>query len=307
MSLRWMLMLGLVLGVALIGCPGDDDDDDDATAADDDATPGDDDDATPTDDDDATPTDDDDATPADDDDATPADDDDATPADDDDATPADDDDATPGDDDDATPGDDDDATPGDDDDATPGDDDDATPGDDDDATPGDDDDATADDDDDDTAAAQCLTGGTSINPPGAGSCASRYVINLASEPSGTVVTHAAGAAGADEADFNAPGYCAAPPVGTARDIVYHVRGPAGTQAIEICVETAAGGDPRIAVLEDPSCGQPANLCVDDQPSGVSEFLRADRGTVFYSDDTYVVISEMVHSGADFTVSFQALQ
>ena len=156
MSIRWMLMLGLVLGVALVGCPGDDDDDDDATAANDDATPG--------------------------------------------------------------------------------------------------------DDDDDTAAA----------------------------------------------DFNAPGYCAAPPVGTARDIVYHVRGPSGTQAIEICVETAAGGDPRIAVLEDPSCGQPANRCVDDQPAGVSEFLHADRGPVFYSDDTYVVISEMVHSGADFTVSFQAL-
>ena len=146
-----------------------------------------------------------------------------------------------------------------------------------------------------------------ISAPGAGTCATRYVINLSSIPFGTVVTHEAGAAGADEADFNAPGYCNAPPVGTARDIVYHVRGPVGTQAIEICVETSAGGNPRIAVLEDPSCGQPANLCADDQPAGVSEFLHADRGTVFYSDDTYVVVSEMVNSGADFTVSFQALQ
>ncbi len=256
MLLRWMLLMGLVLGFALVGCPGGDDDD--SGAGDDDAT-------------------------------------------------SDDDDATADDDDDATPGDDDDATPGDDDDATPGDDDDSGADDDDDSAGDDDDDSAGDDDDDDSAGAQCLSGGSVINPPGAGTCATRYVINLANLPFGTVVTHEAGAAGADEADFNAPGYCAAPPVGTARDIVYHVRGPAGTQAIEICVEPAAGGDPRIAVLEDPDCGQPANLCIDDQPAGTPEFLHADRGAVFYSDDTYVVVSEMVHSGADFTVSFTALQ
>jgi hypothetical protein len=275
MLLRWMLLMGLVLGFALVGCPGGDDDDSGAG--------------------------DDDATSDDDDDATSDDDDDDATADDDD-----DDDATPGDDDDATPGDDDDSGADDDDDDSGADDDDDSAGDDDDSA-GDDDDSAGDDDDDDSAGAQCLTGGSVINPPGAGTCANRYVVNLANLPSGTVVTHEAGAAGADEADFSAPGYCAAPPVGTARDIVYHVRGPAGTQAIEICVETAAGGDPRIAVLEDPDCAQPANLCIDDQPAGTPEFLHADRGAVFYSDDTYVVVSEMVHSGADFTVSFTALQ
>jgi len=131
-------------------------------------------------------------------------------------------------------------------------------------------------------------------------------VDISAEPFNTVVVHEAGAAGLDEADFVSPGYCAAPPVGTARDIVYHVIMPSGVGALEICVDTAMGGDPRIAVLEDPSCAQPANLCIDASPPHGWEFLSAASGVVFYSDDTYVVVSEMANSGADFTVRFQAI-
>lgn len=148
----------------------------------------------------------------------------------------------------------------------------------------------------------CFDGGVpAAGVSGAGTCASPYVIDLSAEPHGTIVTHAL-AGGTDEMDLF--GGCDIPPVGTARDVVYHVLMPADVNELHVSVDATAGADPRIAVAEDPECFQPMNACADDLGPGECEGLVAPRsGEGFFSTTTYVVINEFVDSGAELTVRF----
>ena len=149
----------------------------------------------------------------------------------------------------------------------------------------------------------CFDGG---NPApggrGDGTCANPYTIDLSMQPHGTILTHTF-VQGADEMDMG--GGCVIPPVGTARDVVYHVLMPDDVMELHVSVDAAAGADPRIAVAEDPSCFQPMNACADELGAGACEGVVAPRGGAgFFGTSTYVVINEFVDSNVDLTVRFR---
>lgn len=118
-------------------------------------------------------------------------------------------------------------------------------------------------------------------------------------------SHATSSANA-EPDFVA-GVCKTFPKGTARDVVYHVKLPSDTKGLEVSVDAATGGNPFVAVLEDPSCGQPANACSDLNGPNACEVLFAPRsGYGFFGTSTFVVVSEVSTTGVSLTTRFRSV-
>ena len=88
---------------------------------------------------------------------------------------------------------------------------------------------------------------------------------------------------------------------TQRDVVFNVMLPPGSMAFDVSVDGVAGSDPHVGVMEDPSCYQPVNACVDDGGDGVCEELNALNPDHFFSNSTYVVVSEPMHSMTEWVV------
>ena len=155
----------------------------------------------------------------------------------------------------------------------------------------------------------CLGGGTKIVPTGAGSCASPYKVDLSSRQVGDVVyVEVAGTAGADEKQFTYPGYSGCKPSSTARDIILGLILPtAGASGVWVSVDASSGADPIATMLEDTSCGQPANACSDKNGIGKEECMLAKKGgTGYFGNKPYAVVSEVVHSKKPLTVRFKMI-
>ena len=70
------------------------------------------------------------------------------------------------------------------------------------------------------------------------------------------------------------------------------------------MDAAAGADPIVHVLEDPSCFQPANACANAGAAGQGECLLARKGGYgYFGNTTFAVVSEVTHSGKPLTVRF----
>lgn len=154
----------------------------------------------------------------------------------------------------------------------------------------------------------CLSGGAVLSPSGSGSCADPYLLDLSALSTGQVVAvQVAGTVGKDESQFSYPSYggCTPAPTTTARDVVFALTLPqSGISGVLMSVDGAAGADPIAQVLEDRSCGQPANACANNGPMGQCEFLLAPKGgTGFFGYRPYAVASEVVSSGKALTVRF----
>ncbi len=158
-------------------------------------------------------------------------------------------------------------------------------------------------------ASSCISGGKKVTPTGAGTCASPYKVDLSSTKIGDVVyIEVPGTAGADEKKFGFPSYagCTPAPTNTARDIVFALTLPSsGHGHVWVHADAAAGADPIAIMLEDQSCGQPANACSNKNGKGQEECLKAKKGgTGYFGNKPYAVVSELAHSNKPLTVRFK---
>ena len=155
-------------------------------------------------------------------------------------------------------------------------------------------------DDADAFVENCLTGGSAAaGVTGAGTCADPFVVDLSAAALGTVASHLATSFG-DEAAFT--GACAATLGTTNRDVVYHLKMPAGVSSLEIGVDSP---NVRLGVAEGPSCSQPVNACTD-AATGSCRTLTAPKGAGGFSgSEAHVVVSEVEGSGQNLTVRFRA--
>lgn len=152
-------------------------------------------------------------------------------------------------------------------------------------------------------AGSCLFSAATVGSPlsGSGTCSSPWVIDLGPSGIGGELAVQTGPGGFDENIGFGYG-CGG---STARDLVYHVILPPGAVGMEISTDAAAGADPYIGVAEDPSCYQPTNACGESGGAGEAECVSASNPEVFFGTSTYVYISEVVHTGTDFKVSFRS--
>ena len=152
----------------------------------------------------------------------------------------------------------------------------------------------------------CAAGGSKITPAGKGTCADPYKVDLSGYKTGDVVhVEVAGSVGADEKQFSYPSYSSCNPPSTARDVVFALVLPAtGVSGVKVTADAAGGADPIATMLEDQSCGQPANACADKNGVGQGECLLARKGgTGYFGNKPYAVVSEKVHSGKALVVRF----
>ena len=152
----------------------------------------------------------------------------------------------------------------------------------------------------------CAAGGTQQTPTGSGTCAAPYKVDLSGEKTGDVVfVKVAGSVGANEKQFYYPSYSGCNPTSTARDVIFALILPAsGVSGVKVTVDPSAGADPISTMLEDQSCGQPANACADANGVNKGECLLAKKGgTGYFGNKPYAVVSEQVHSGKPLVVRF----
>ena len=156
-------------------------------------------------------------------------------------------------------------------------------------------------------ASACLTGGTKITPSGGGSCTTPYLVDLSSTKVGDVVyVEVPGTVGADEKQFSYPSYSGCNPTSTARDIIFALTLPTtGASGVWVSADAVTGADPIATMLEDKSCGQPANACSDKNGKDKEECLLAKKGgTGYFGNKPYAVVSEVVNSNKPLTVRFK---
>jgi hypothetical protein len=154
-------------------------------------------------------------------------------------------------------------------------------------------------------AGACLSGGTVVTVTGSGTCAAPYVVDLSGAALGSVASYVA-TGGTDQSTPLTGASCKVSFTATARDVVFHVKMPNSVASLDVSAVPSASGDTRIAVAEDPSCGQPLNACADATGTGACDFVNAPRGGFgFFGTETYVVVSEVTSSGQPITVYFRA--
>ena len=156
-------------------------------------------------------------------------------------------------------------------------------------------------------ASSCPSAGSKIAPTGAGTCTSPFLVDLSSTKVGDVVfVEVAGTVGADEKQFSYPSYSGCKPTSTARDVIFALTLPAsGVSGVWVHADAVAGADPIATMLEDQSCGQPANACSDVNGKDKEECLLAKKGgTGYFGNKPYAVVSEVLHSGKALTVRFK---
>jgi hypothetical protein len=148
----------------------------------------------------------------------------------------------------------------------------------------------------------CFEGGTGQDPDGSGTCASPYAIDLIGNELGTILSHAPGGwhnesfgSGGSNCDW----------AGLQHTEVYRVNLPDGAGGFEVSVDAAGTANPRIVLLEDTSCSQPANLCVDDGAADACEVMRATAGTGQYFGDSPYVVVTLNDDVAQMVVRFRA--
>lgn len=147
----------------------------------------------------------------------------------------------------------------------------------------------------------CLSGGSTASVTGSGTCSAPYVVDLSAAALGTVVSYVA-TGGANESIPLKGASCSVDFTATARDVVFHVKMPSGVASLDVAAVPSAGGNTRVAVAEDPSCGQPLNACADNGGTGACDFVNAPKGGFgFFGTETYVVVSEVTSSGQPITV------
>ncbi len=157
----------------------------------------------------------------------------------------------------------------------------------------------------DASSSSCPSGGKKLTPSGSGTCADPYKVDLSGTKVGDVVyVEVAGTVGADEKQFTKSSNCN--PKTTARDIVFALVLPSsGNSGVWVSADASPGADPIATMLEDTSCGQPANACSDVNGKDKEECLLAKKGGSGYgSNKPYAVVSEVVHSGKALTVRFK---
>lgn len=157
-------------------------------------------------------------------------------------------------------------------------------------------------------ASACPSGGKSVALSGKGTCTSPYLVDLTGAKVGDVIyLSVPGTAGADEKQFyyTTTSGCTGPK-STARDIIFALTLPSsGVSGVWVSADAAAGADPIATMLEDQSCGQPANACANNNGAGKEECLLAKKGgTGYFGNKPYAVVSEVTHSGRALTVRFK---
>jgi hypothetical protein len=156
-------------------------------------------------------------------------------------------------------------------------------------------------------ASACVTGGKQILPTGSGTCASPLTVDLSNTKVGDVVyVKVPGTTGADEKQFSYPSYSGCNPTSTARDVIFALTLPTtGASGVWVSVDAVTGADPIATMLEDTSCGQPANACSNKNGKDKEECLLAKKGgTGYFGNKPYAVVSEVVNSKKPFTVRFK---
>lgn len=156
-------------------------------------------------------------------------------------------------------------------------------------------------------ASSCPSAGTKITPTGAGSCASPYLVDLSSAKVGDVVyMQVAGTVGSNEKQFSYPSYSGCNPSSTARDVIFALTLPTtGVSGVWVHADAVPGADPIATMLEDTSCGQPANACSNVNGKDKEECLLAKKGgTGYFGNKPYAVVSEVIHSNKPLTVRFK---
>jgi hypothetical protein len=130
----------------------------------------------------------------------------------------------------------------------------------------------------------CFTGGTTPTMNQQGSCSDPLVFNLAGgQPGGQTLVHQ---------HFSGDSFTFA---GTScgwqniRNDIYQIQISDTAQGFEVSVDASQNANVRIAVLEDNSCTQPANLCVDNAATGRCEVARFYKTTHFFGMQPYFVV------------------
>jgi len=156
-------------------------------------------------------------------------------------------------------------------------------------------------------ASGCPSGGKKLSPSGSGTCKAPYKVDLSGTKVGDVVyVEVPGTVGADEKQFYYPSYSGCNPKSTARDVIFALTLPStGVSGVWVHADAVAGVDPIATMLEDQSCGQPANACANKNGVGKEECLLAKKGgTGYFGSKPYAVVSEVVTSKKPLTVRFR---
>jgi hypothetical protein len=149
----------------------------------------------------------------------------------------------------------------------------------------------------------CLMGGSQVTPTGSGTCTQADALTVTVPSLGSTVFHTQ--TSGDNYWSIGGGIGSSCASGSVREDVYQVNLPVGWSTFTVSVDGTTGEDVKISMLEDSSCGQPENVCVNDSGPGMCEVAQAPSGTgLVQGNAPYVIIHSSTGSGA-ITARFRA--